>query len=106
MAMEMEWMSTIVVVVEVNFNDLTILENLRIDLTVDLGVHLICRGRCQCCKERWDLKNDVSRYDQLKPLADLAYLLWEIRQAIHHSTSGAPVVCLEIYSEVDTYHKY
>jgi hypothetical protein len=46
MAVEMEWMSTGIVVVEIDLDDLPILENLGVDLAVDLGIHLICCWRC------------------------------------------------------------
>jgi len=55
MAVEMEGVGTRVVVVEVKFNDLAVLENLCVNLAVDLGILLICRRRCQGAEERWDL---------------------------------------------------
>lgn len=78
MTMEMEWMSSGIVVVQVNFNYLSILDDLRVDLSIDLRVHLIRSGGCQCREEGRDL-------------------LWDIRQAIHSSTIRAPVILLEIY---------
>lgn len=57
MAVEMEGVGTGVVVVEIDFNDLAILDNLCINLAVDLGILLICRGCCQGAEERWYLGN-------------------------------------------------
>jgi hypothetical protein len=52
---EMEWMSASIMIVEVNLDDVSQVEELRVDLTVDLGVELICRWCCICGEERWDL---------------------------------------------------
>lgn len=59
MAVEMEGMGAFVMVVEVDFYDLSVLQNLCVDLAVDLGVLLIGCGCCQGSEERWDLKTKL-----------------------------------------------
>ena len=46
MAVEMEGVSPFIVIVQVDFNDLSVLNHLRIDLAIYLGVLLILR---RCC---------------------------------------------------------
>jgi len=46
MAVEMEWMRACVVVVEVDFDDGAVRDNLWVDLAVDLGILLVF-GRCR-----------------------------------------------------------
>ncbi len=55
MAVKMERVGAGVVVVEIDFNNLAVLDDLCVYLAVDLGILLICRRRCQGAEESWHL---------------------------------------------------